>query len=131
MSETTLETYEQNTPAKSESAKKARNWRRPVYDVNENTEAFLIRVNLPGVKRDGVDISIEDETLNIVGTRAESAPASWRPLNRELPRGDYRLDLRLNVPINEADIKARVEHGVLELTLPKADEVKPRKIQVS
>ena len=126
MSDTTLQTYDQNAPAD-----KARNWRRPVYDVNEDTEAFFIRVNLPGVKRDGVDISVEDETLNIVGTRAASVPKSWRPLNRELPRGDYRLDLRLNVPINEAKIKARVEHGVLVLTLPKADEVKLRKIEVS
>lgn len=125
MSDTTLEKYEQNPPAT-----KVRNWRRPVYDVNEDTEAFRICVNLPGVKRDGVDISIEDETLTIVGTRAGAVPESWRPLNRELPRGDYRLELRLNVPIDEAKIEARVEHGVLELTLPKSDEVKPRKIQV-
>ncbi|MFP4259834.1 MAG: Hsp20/alpha crystallin family protein [Opitutales bacterium] len=126
MSETTLETYKHDAPANQ-----VRNWRRPVYDVSEDSEAFFIRVNLPGVKREGVDISIEDETLNIVATRAQSVPEGWRPLNRELPRGDYRLDLRLNVPINESEIKARVEHGVLELTLPKADEVKPRKIEVS
>jgi HSP20 family protein len=126
MSETTLETYKQDAPATQ-----VRNLRRPAYDVSEASEAFFIRVNLPGVKREGVDISIEDEVLNIVATRAQAVPEGWRPLNRELPRGDYRLDLRLNVPINESAIKARVEHGVLELTLPKADEVKPRKIEVS
>ena len=114
-----------------ESTAKQRNWRRPAYDVSENTDAFNVRVLLPGVKRDGLDISLEDETLSITGTRLNAAPKDWHPLRRELPDGDYRLNLRLNVPVNEGKIKARVEDGVLDLTLPKADEVKPRKIKVS
>lgn len=112
-------------------AAKQRTWRRPGYEVNENAEAYNVRVLMPGVKRDGVEISIEDETLSIVGTRLATRPDGWRPLRRELPEGDYRLYLRLNVPVNEVKIKARVEDGVLDLTLPKADEVKPRKIKVS
>lgn len=108
-----------------------RTWRRPAYDVSENTDAFKVRVLLPGVKRDHVDISIEEETLNITGTRLAARPEGWQPLRRELPDGDYRLNLRLNVPVNEAGIKAQVENGVLDLTLPKADEIKPRKIKVS
>ena len=58
-------------------------------------------------------------------------PEGWRPLRRELTTGDFRLSLRLNVPVNEAKIKASVENGVLDLSLPKADEVKPRKIKIS
>jgi len=109
----------------------SRTWRRPVYDVSENADAFNIRVNLPGLNRDAVEISIEDEMLNIVGKRSNPAPEGWRPLRRELPEGDYRLSLRLNVRIDEAKIKAKVEDGVLDLTLPKAEEVKPRKIKVA
>jgi len=109
----------------------ARTWRRPHYDVNESDDAFSLLVNLPGVNREGIDISIEDEKLSITGSRAVQADETWRPLRRELPIGDFRLDLRLNVAVNEAKIKAKVENGVLELTLPKADEVKPRKIKVS
>ena len=52
------------------------------------------------------------------------------PLRRELPSGDFRLNLRLNVAVDEAKIKATVVDGILDLTLPKADEVKPRKIKV-
>jgi HSP20 family protein len=115
------------SPAKSQT----QNWRRPAYDVSENEDAFNVRVNLPGVSRDGVDISIEDETLSITGTRSGKAPEGWRPLRRELPVGDYRLELRLNVAVNEDKIKAKVENGVLDLTLPKADEIKPRKIKIS
>lgn len=130
MSQTELQTTTGVTDTKSAPAK-ARTWRRPAYDVSENTNEFHVRLHLPGVSRDGVDISIEDETLRIVGTRTENVPDDWRPLRRELPSGDYRLELRLNVPVNEAKIKAKVEDGVLDLTLPKADEVKPRKIKVS
>lgn len=130
MSSTELKTSDTTveTPVQKQAA---RNWRRPAYDVSESADAFNVRVNLPGVKRDGVDISIEEETLSITGTRTVAAPEGWRPLRRELPEGDYRLNLRLNIPVNDEKIKARVEDGVLDLTLPKADEVKPRKIKVS
>lgn len=114
-----------------EKKAQTRDWQRPLYDVSENTDAFSVRVSLPGVARDGVDISLEEDTLTIVGTRTAGVPEGWRPLRRELATGDYRLSLRLNVPVNEAKIKAQVENGVLDLSLPKADEVKPRKIKIS
>lgn len=131
MSSTELQTANKNEEALEKKAASARTWRRPAYDVSENADAFKVRVNLPGVNREGVDISIEEETLSITGTRTGVAPKDWRPLRRELPDGDYRLNLRLNVPVNDEKIKARVEDGILDLTLPKADEVKPRKIKVS
>lgn len=130
MSSTELNTAKKQDLAAGNQAQ-VRSWRRPRYDVVESGDAFSVCVTLPGVNRAGVDISIEDDTLTIVGTRSSPLPEGWRPLRRELSEGDYRLSMRLNVAINEAKISARVEDGVLELTLPKADEVKPRKIQVS
>lgn len=127
MSHTELQTQPNQAPAQTEP----RTWRRPAYDVSENADDFNIRVNLPGVSREGVDISVEDEVLTIVGRRTKSAHEDWRPLRRELPSGGFRLSLRLNVAVNEAKIKAKVADGILDLTLPKADEVKPRKIKVS
>ena len=127
MSSTELQTCSKETPAKTRVAA----WRRPAYDVSENGDDFNVRVNLPGVSREGVDISIEEEVLSITGTRTKTAAEGWRPLRRELPDSDFRLDLRLNVAVNESKIKAKVADGILDLTLPKADEVKPRKIKVS
>lgn len=128
-----MNTELQNTKSKTTEAtvQKPRSWQRPRYDVNESAEAFSVRVSMPGVNREGVDLSLEDDTLTVVGSRQSSVPETWRPLRRELPNGDYRLSLRLNVPVNEAEIKAQVQDGILLLSLPKADEVKARKIEVS
>lgn len=118
---------------KEPSANKAleQNWLRPLYDVSENEDGFSVRVNLPGVSKNGVDISLEEDVLTVTGSRQSNVPKGWRPLRRELPHGDYRLSLQLNVPVNESKIEARVENGVLDLNLPKAEEVKPRKIKIS
>ena len=125
MSTTELDTV------KTEQAPKSQIWRRPHYDVFENEDAFDVRVNLPGVERSGVDISINGDNLSIVATRSEVDNYNWRPLRQELPQGDFRLNLRLNVPIKENKIKAQVENGILNLQLPKADELKPRKIKIN
>ncbi len=109
----------------------SKRWQRPRYDVRENDDAFSIRVSLPGVDRDKIDISIEEDTLTVTGQRDDVIPEGWRPLRREIAGGDFRLGLRLNVPVNESKIKAHVENGVLDLALPKADEVKPRKIKIN
>lgn len=125
MSNTELETIK--TPAKRSAAPV---WRRPLYSVNEDAEAFHVRVDVPGVKKSGVDISVDQDILSLTAARKDAVPSEWRPLRRELPAGDYRLNLRLNVPVDESQISAKVTDGVLELTLPKAEEVKPRKIAV-
>ncbi|TVP78620.1 MAG: Hsp20/alpha crystallin family protein [Puniceicoccaceae bacterium] len=109
----------------------ARDWQRPHYTVSESAEVFHVKVSLPGVNREGIDISLEKDTLTVVGTRSQNVPDTWRPLRRELSTADYRLSLRLNVPVNESEIKAQIEDGILDLSLPKADEVKPRKIQIA
>ena len=125
-----MSTIELDT-VKTEEKPQSRSWRRPRYDVLESEDAFDVRVSIPGVERDGVDVSINGDNLSIVATRSEQQENSWRQLRRELPRGDFRLNLRLNVPIKENEIKAQVENGILNLQLPKADELKPRKIKVS
>lgn len=128
-----MNTELQNTkkPENKTIGAEARNWQRPRYDVSENTESFSVRVSMPGVNREGVDISLEEDTLSVKGSHQHNVPKTWRPLRRELSSADYRLSLRLNVPVNETGIKAQVEDGILLLNLPKADEVKARKIQVN
>lgn len=126
---TELQTKE--NPLSTTAAPETRSWQRPRYDVSESADAFSVRVSMPGVIRQDVDISLEDDTLTVVGNHRQSVPENWRPLRREFSADDYRLSLRLNVPVNEAEIKAQVRDGILLLSLPKADEVKARKIKVT
>lgn len=113
------------------SSARAQVWRRPRYNVSESTDAFEVQVLLPGVARGQIEIDVVEDVLNIVGSRQSDADEQWKPLRREIPKGDFRLNLQLNVAINEQKIEATVSDGVLNLVLPKADEIKPRKIKIS
>jgi HSP20 family protein len=126
-----MRTTEIDTMTTTEPTAQTHTWRRPRYDVLESDDAFDVKVSLPGVQRGGVNVSVDGDNLSITGTRTHSAIEGWRPLRRELPEGNYRLNLRLNVGVKEANIRAHVEDGILDLTLPKADVCKARKIKVN
>jgi len=103
----------------------------PRYDVREEADAFTVTIDLPGVERSAVETAVENETLTIFGRRAWTPPAEWTPLHRESAVADYRLTLELNRRVNHEAIRAELSQGVLTLTLPKAEAVKPRKIEIS
>jgi HSP20 family protein len=107
------------------------NYRRPPYRVTEEKEHYLVTVSVPGVSREGVSLSLENDTLTLTATRTTGDPENSRLVRREIPTGDYRLVLALNVRIAADKIKAEVRDGILTLTLPKAEEVKARRIEVN
>ena len=109
------------TRATENRAVQNRVWATPPVDVFENDDAFLVRTDLPGVTRDGVDIRFEQDTLRIEATR-DLADAGWNY--------DFRRAFKLS-GIDESKISAEMKEGVLSLTLPKAERVKPRQIPVS
>lgn len=112
------------------TATETASYRRPQFRVNETSEAYELDVLVPGVDKAGVEVSLDDGTLSVTARRATAAPENWRPLRQEIPAEDYRLTLRVNVPVDEAHIEATVADGVLRLRLPKAEQAKPRKIDV-
>jgi HSP20 family molecular chaperone IbpA len=120
------------TPSHESSAgADRRRFRKPVYQVEGNAEGYQISVSMPGVAKEGVNIALHGRNLEIEGTRRERPNESWRPVLSELNWDDYRLHLELNVLVNESAISAQVTDGVLRLTLPKAEEAKPRRIEVA
>jgi HSP20 family protein len=117
------------TVAKSPSARTERVL-KPVYSVDSAEHAYEVRVELPGVPKGGVRVDLHENVLFIRGERRVKAPDSWRPLHRELPELDFRLRLRLNAPVDEDQMKASLEDGVLTLQLPIREAAKPRQIEI-
>jgi HSP20 family molecular chaperone IbpA len=104
---------------------------KPVYGVNEAKEAFELTVYLPGVAKDGVEITAENDQLRIVGRRAWKQPEGWTALYRESPSVPFELVLDHDNAVQLEKIRAELVDGVLRLSLPKAEAIKPRKIAVA
>jgi HSP20 family protein len=101
----------------------------PAASVTENGESYLLKVEMPGVNKGGLDISVENNELTITGRR--SLPAVEGTLiHRESRLENFRRAFELDPSIDTSKIGAKIEQGVLTLTLPKAEQVKPRKITV-
>ncbi|MGJ3243397.1 MAG: Hsp20/alpha crystallin family protein [Opitutales bacterium] len=102
----------------------------PSYTVDSGKEAYRIHVTLPGVNRDDVSITLEEDTLQIQASRQLPVQDKWKAHYRELPAADYRLVLQLNVPVDGDKIAARTDRGILTVTLPVVEAARPRKIEV-
>ena len=102
----------------------------PPASVTEIAEGYRLEIEMPGVKKDGLEISVENNELTIIGRR--SFPAVEGTLvHRESRPEDFRRVLELDPSINADKISAKIDQGLVTLTLPKAEHVKPRKITVS
>jgi HSP20 family protein len=102
----------------------------PVANILETTDGCLLEAEMPGVARDGLDVTVENGELVIVGRRADKENPG-AALYRESRPLDYRRVFDLDPSIDTSKITAKMEQGILKLTLPKAEEVKPRRIQVT
>ncbi len=102
----------------------------PPASVSETADGYTLELEMPGVSKDGLEISVENNELSIVGRR--SVPAiDGTPIHRESRAHNYRRLFEIDPSIDSGKIAARINQGVVTLTLPKAEEVKPRKIAVS
>ncbi|MGV3661658.1 MAG: Hsp20/alpha crystallin family protein [Prosthecobacter sp.] len=104
--------------------------RKPRYNVKGTADAYEVRVEMPGVAKDGVKIDLDDNVLTLRGERAASVPEGLKTLHRELSPLSYLLRLRLNTPVNEDQMTAKLDDGVLVLSLPIKEAAKPRQIPV-
>ena len=101
----------------------------PLVDVESNQEGYTIRAEMPGVDKSGLEITVDNGELTIVGHRRTSE-LTGEPVYREIRQNDFRRVYELDPAIDTAKISARIDQGILTLTLPKAESVRPRKITV-
>lgn len=95
----------------------------PAADVLENADGYLVLADMPGVSQDAVSVHLDKSELMIEGRREPVAEGAEPVV--------YRRVFRVPDVIEPGNITAKLEHGVLTLTLPKAGEVKPRQITVT
>lgn len=102
----------------------------PMASVTEENDGYTLLVEMPGVTKEGLELSIENNELTIVGRR--SLPTIEGTLiHRESRSENFRRVFELDPSIDANKISARMDQGILTVTLPKAEHVKPRKISVS
>lgn len=104
---------------------------KPAYNLQENADAFGVTIDLPGVAKDGVEITAEDGQVRVIGRRHWKQPESWTTWYRESEDAPFELVLVHDTVIEADKIVAELRDGVLRLSLPKHEAVKPRKITVS
>jgi HSP20 family protein len=104
----------------------------PTVDIYEDADRIVIRADMPGVDQSDIDIEMADETLTIRGERKiETTPDGEKYVRRERRFGSFQRSFAIGVPVMVDEIKASYRNGVLELTVPKAEAAKPKKVLVS
>ena len=104
----------------------------PAIDVLEKEDKFLVKVELPGVKEEDVNVSVAGGTLTIEGEkRTESELKNRGYCYRETSYGSFSRSITIPSTVDAGKIEANYDKGVLEISLPKAPEVKPKKITVA
>jgi HSP20 family protein len=107
-----------------------RQFARPRANITESESAFTLQVEMPGVKKDGVEITFENGELTLIGRRTPFETKA-ELIYRETHQLDYRRVFEVDASIDAAHIGAQFEQGVLTLNLPKAEAAKPRKIEIT
>jgi HSP20 family protein len=101
----------------------------PFADVSETDDAYHVHVELPGIRKDQVDVQLNERELVISGDIKETEHGRRRRSSRRSGRFEYRT--YLPGPISPDQVKAELSDGVLKVTVPKAESAKPRRIEIA
>jgi len=116
-----------STPVKQENTT---TYYQPRYTVDRTEADTIVRVDLPGVAKKSLKLTVENKELILEGSVATKRPDSWSVLHRESTDRSYQLRLRIGDRVDQSAISASMEDGVLTLTFPKEEAAKPRKVRI-
>jgi HSP20 family protein len=104
----------------------------PALDLYEDKDNLVVKVELPGMKKEEIEVSLHDGTLTISGERkGEESFKDAQTHRSERFYGRFQRAVALPLPVNAAQVKASYTDGILTVTLPKAEEAKPKQIEVN
>jgi HSP20 family protein len=101
----------------------------PEVNIFETQEGYVVEAEMPGVSKDGLEVTLEGNELTLVGHKNRVDEAG-EPLLRECVQADFKRVFELDPAIDTGKISAKMDQGILRLTLPKSEKVKPRKITI-
>jgi HSP20 family protein len=101
----------------------------PAVNIIENEDGYVLEAEMPGVSKEGLEITLEGTELTLIGHRNAPTP-SGDVLFRESGDSSYRRAFELDPAIDTARVSAKMEQGILTLTLPKSEKAKPCRITV-
>ena len=103
----------------------------PAVDIYETDEKMVIKVELPGLKKEDIDIEVRDSTLTLKGERKFEKEIKRENYHRvERAYGSFQRSFTLPSTVKQEAIEASFKEGILEISLPKAEEVKPKKLAI-
>jgi len=103
----------------------------PAVDISENDEHLYVDVEIPGMKKEDIKVSLEHNVLSLKGEKKQEKEVKDENYHRwERRYGSFARAFELPIPVQADKIKASYKHGVLHIELPKAEEVKPREIPI-
>lgn len=126
MAEKTVPQYKET--AAREGTRSEERYVTPPVDIYETPEGLVVLADLPGVARDGLDVRVENSLLTIRGRTSHAAAGEFA--YREYDLVNFFRQFELNERVDQQKISAELKNGVLTLNLPKAEEAKPRKIDI-
>lgn len=104
---------------------------KPSADISESKDAYTVSVDLPGVAKEDIKISVKEHVLTISGMRKAVTMEASKQLHRERLSGSFARTFRLSELVNTGGIDATFANGVLTLVVPKQEQAKPREIPIS
>lgn len=105
-------------------------WSFPALNLWEDGQNLYAEAELPGMTMQDVEVLVTGDQLTVKGTRTGAAPQESRLLRRERLAGSFERTIGLPVPIDTERVEARLTNGVLAVTMPKAAQCLPRKVEV-
>ncbi|MCL5105574.1 MAG: Hsp20/alpha crystallin family protein [Armatimonadetes bacterium] len=103
----------------------------PVVDILETESDLVVRAELAGLSREEIDIEVTSEYLTVRGERKFDEGNKEKFIRVERPYGPFQRTFSIGVPVQPDKVRASYRDGLLEVTIPKAEEVKPKKIKVN
>jgi HSP20 family protein len=124
-----VQTQTENRPLRT-GLQAEREYLAPAANISATADEYLIELDMPGVGKEGLEVTVEGNELTIIGRRHDTAPTGT-PYYCESIDADYCRSFDLGPDVDTSKIRAEMQQGILRLHLPKSERVKPRKININ